>query len=535
MQTSQSINKRLTLLIVMFSTVVTLFITAFQLYSDFLVATDNIKVSQQYIFTSYKDALEESLWVLNNELIESQINGIISIPDISYVRIEDTTEEYWEQGVPKDKHVLEQRLSLEYSYINQKAILLGHLIIQSDLWVVYNALIDKALVILLSNGLKTFIVAGFIIYLVKTLVTEPLNQMSEYFKAYQFQRDNPPMIIQRKAANDDEIDFMVTMVNRMCNELSESYGSVLESKHQLAQALEEKQVLLEREIEFKQGLELKVKERTQELEDALNELRDTQATMVENEKMASLGSLVAGVAHEINTPLGVSITSSSFASSEINQILKDYEEGKLQERTFGDAMRNVHQSMEILSANLERAALLVASFKQVAVDQTNETVSQFNIKDHIEKLLVSLSHELRIRNVEVDFDCDDSINVTSYASAYIQIFTNLITNSLNHGFDNWEHEKRIVIDISKQQESMLIDYRDTGRGVDESVKDKIFDPFITTKQGSGGTGLGANIIYNTVCQRLKGKIQYIDEEKRGAHFVITLPLKLDNSTDNDPH
>lgn len=535
MRTSQSIDKRLTLLIVMFSTVVTLFITAFQLYSDFLVATESIKVSQQYIFTSYKNALEESLWVLNIELIESQINGIISIPDISYVRIEDTAGEYWQQGVLKDRHVLEQKMSLEYSYINQKAILLGHLIIQSDLWGVYNALIDKALVILLSNGLKTFIVAGFIIYLVKALVTEPLNQMSDYFKAFQFQQENPPMVIQRKAANDDEIDFMVTMVNRMCNELSESYSSVLESKHQLAQALEEKQVLLEREIEFKQGLELKVKERTQELEDTLNELRETQATMIENEKMASLGALVAGVAHEINTPLGISITSSSFASNEINQLLKDYEDGKLSSSTFVEAMQNVHQSMEILSANLERAALLVASFKQVAVDQTNETVSQFNIKEHIEKLILSLSHELRVRNVDIDFDCDDSLNVTSYASAYIQIFTNLITNSLNHGFDNWEHEKRIVIDISKQQEGMLIDYRDTGRGVDESVKDKIFDPFITTKQGSGGTGLGANIIYNTVCQRLKGKIQYIDEEKPGAHFVITLPLILDDSTDNDPH
>lgn len=521
---NQSINKRLAFRIIMFSTFVTLFITAFQLYSDFLVAKESIKVSQQYIFTSYQDALEESLWVLNNELIQSQINGIISIPDISYVRIEDTTGGVWQLGEVRDRHVLEQSLDLEYAYIDQKAIHLGQLVVQSDLWVVYNSLIDKALVILLSNGLKTFIVAGFIIYLVNVLVTEPINKMSSYLKQYQFKQINPPMIIERPAANDDEIDFMIDIVNRMCSELSSSYITVVESRRQLAQALADKQVLLEQEIEFKQGLELMVQERTKELEETLIELKETQSTMIENEKMASLGALVAGVAHEINTPLGVSITSSSFASNQIEQIMEDFEQGKLQSSAFAQSMENILRSMKILNTNLDRAAVLVSSFKQVAVDQTSESTYKFYFKDHLEKLIISLSHELHKHEVSVEIHCDEGLQVDSYPSAYIQIFTNLITNSINHGFEDWQGEKLIVIEVSTQHDHLVIDYRDSGRGVPDSIKGKLFDPFVTTKRGTGGTGLGANIVYNTVSQRLHGKIECLYDVEQGAHFVVTIPL-----------
>ncbi|KHT47378.1 hypothetical protein RJ47_00645 [Vibrio sinaloensis] len=534
MNIGQSINKKLTLQIIMFSTLVTLFVTAFQLYSDFLVARESIEVSQKYIFTSYKDAMEESIWVLNSELIESQINGIISIPDISYVRIEIEGGKHWERGEPKDEHILEQTLNLEYSYINQKAIYLGRLIVQSDLWVIYNSLIDKALIILLSNGFKTFIVAAFIIYLVNTLVTKPLNQMSAYFKQYRFKHDNPPMVIDRKAANDDEIDFMINIVNRMCSELSQSYGTVIESQRQLAQALTDKQLLLEQEIKFKEDLELMVQERTKELEATLLELQDTQATMIESEKMASLGNLVAGIAHEINTPLGISITSSSFASTEINQIMKDFEEGKLESSTFSESMKSISQSFDILNTNLQRAAILVSSFKQIAVDQTDESSCQFFIKEHVDKLVVSLSHELRKYGVSVKVNCCEGLQIESYSGAYIQVFTNLITNSLKHGFEDWQHEKTITISIVQQQNDLVIDYQDTGRGVPESVRGKVFEPFVTTKRGTGGTGLGANIIYNIVSQKLQGKIECLYDLEQGAHFLLTIPLNP-LSVSHTPH
>lgn len=526
MMSSQSINSRLTIRIVMFSSFVTIFITAFQLYSDYVVAKESIQVSQKYIFTSYKDALETSLWVLNSDLIESQINGIISIPDISYVRIESSSGENWELGVKQEEHILQQSLSLKHAYIDQKYITIGKLIVQSDLWLIYNNLIDKALLILLSNGLKTFIVAGFIIYLVNSLVTQPLNEMRKYLKEFQFQQNNPPMIIKRTAANDDEIDFMIATVNRMCLELSSSYAIVVESQKQLARALDDKQVLLEQETRFKEDLEVMVKERTQKLEDTLLELKATQASMIESEKMASLGALVTGVAHEINTPLGICITSSSFVSSEVEQILRNYEAGELQESTFTESMSNISKSVELLVSNLQKSALLVSSFKQVAVDQSDRSISKFFIKEHLDKLMLSLSHELSKHYAEVEVKCDDKLAIESYPSAYIQIFTNMVSNSLNHGFENWDKERRILINIYKHDADLIIDYRDTGKGIPEDVKGRVFEPFVTTKRGIGGTGLGANIIYNTVSQLLHGKIECCDENTVGARFIITVPLDV---------
>tara|TARA_Y100001960_G_scaffold189793_1_gene198896 strand:- start:2212 stop:3186 length:975 start_codon:yes stop_codon:yes gene_type:complete len=323
----------------------------------------------------------------------------------------------------------------------------------------------------------------------------------------------------------------------MCSELSQSYGTVIESRRQLAQALAEKQVLLEQEIKFKEDLELMVQERTKELEATLLELKETQATMIENEKMASLGNLVAGVAHEINTPLGISITSSSFASTEIDHIIKDYEEGKLEASVFTESMKSVSESFDILNTNLQRAALLVSSFKQIAVDQTDESAYQFFIKEHVEKLVVSLSHELRRKGVTVDVICNEGLKIESYTSAYIQIFTNLITNSIKHGFEDWDREKLITISIYEELNDLIIDYRDTGRGIPESVKGKVFEPFVTTKRGTGGTGLGANIIYNIVSQRLNGKIECLYDVEQGAHFLLTIPLNLniDSKSTHEVH
>jgi len=519
----QSINSRLTLRIILFSSVVTVFITGVQLYSDYLIAKESINVSQQYIFTSYQDALETSLWVLNNELIQSQINGIISIPDISYVRIEGDGET-WELGRKKTEHILEQSLDLKYSYIDQRAVDIGRLVVQSDLWVIYHSLIDKALLILLSNGLKTFIVAGFIIYLVNAIVTQPLNQMSDYLKKFQFQQDNPPMKLNRAIANDDEIAFMISIINKMCSELNSSYGDVLESRRQLAKALDEKQVLLEQEIRFKEDLEVMVSERTQELESTLITLKETQASMVENEKMASLGNLVSGVAHEINTPLGICITSSSYIAGQVDDLLKNHRDGTLNEAIFTDSMDSINKSIELLSANLQRSAVLVSSFKQVSVDQGDQSIYRFFIRDHIDKLVISLSHELMKHHVDVNIQCDEDLTIESYPSAYVQIFTNLITNSIAHGFENWESERSIYIRISKNEAELVIDYRDTGKGIPDSVKGKVFEPFVTTKRGVGGTGLGGNIVFNTVTQLLQGKIECCYDVDVGAHFMITVPL-----------
>ncbi len=519
----RSINKRLAIKIVMFSSAVTIFITAFQLYTDYILDKNNINSSQEYIFSSYRGALETSLWVLNNELIESQVNGIISIPNITYVQIVSKDGDIWKSGVSLDKHIIEQSVILKHNYVGGKVLDIGTLTVQSDLSVIYRKLLNKASLILISNGLKTFFVAGFIIYLVSRLVTKPLNQMSKYFREYQFNKTNPPMVIERSKKYGDEIDFLVNIVNTMCSELTRSYHVLIDSKKQLAEALEDRQNLLEQEIRYKENLEAMVSDRTAKLESTLEDLKAAQKSIVEQEKMASLGGLVGGVAHEINTPLGISITASSFLENQVESLSAKFESGNLTRAKFSSSMDDILESISILNSNLQRAEVLVSSFKQVAVDQSDQSYYRFSFKEHLEKLVVSLSHELKVHEAKINIQCDDELIIESYPSGYVQIFTNLITNSLRHGFDDWNGERCIFISISQETDNLVIDYRDTGRGISKKVIGRIFEPFVTTKRGQGGTGLGGNIIYNIITQLLKGTIEHIEDAEVGARFIITVP------------
>ena len=148
--------------------------------------------------------------------------------------------------------------------------------------------------------------------------------------------------------------------------------------------------------------------------------------------MASLGSLVGGVAHEINTPRGISVTATSFIDEKVNVLQTGFETGKLSKTQFSGAIESLKESAQILTANLSRAEQLVSSFKQVAVDQSSESVYPFNVKENLEKVLLSLSHELKVAKVSVEVDCPDNIHIESYPSCYIQIYTNLIANSIRH-------------------------------------------------------------------------------------------------------
>ncbi|MBD1556236.1 PAS domain S-box protein [Vibrio sp. S9_S30] len=281
-------------------------------------------------------------------------------------------------------------------------------------------------------------------------------------------------------------------------------------------------------------LEQKVKDRTRSLEqanhelsDTLSKLEETQESLIEAEKMASLGSLVGGVAHEINTPLGISVTATSFIDEKINVLKTGFETGKLSKAQFSGAIESLKESAHILTSNLSRAEQLVSSFKQVAVDQSSESVYPFYVKENLEKVLLSLSHELKVARVSVEVDCPDNIHIESYPSCYIQIYTNLIANSIRHGFDEWSGDRNIFIHVSTDEDNLIIRYKDTGQGVDDAILKRIFEPFITTKRGKGGSGLGAHIIYNIVNQLLKGKIECTSERGHGAEFVISVPLQLD--------
>ena len=282
-------------------------------------------------------------------------------------------------------------------------------------------------------------------------------------------------------------------------------------------------------MQLNDQLEDKVSTRTaaltksnQQITKTLEQLKYTQQTLVESEKMASLGGLVAGVAHEINTPIGISVTAASFLQDEIDTLKSKLNDNSLTRSYVEKLIERITESGRLLHNNLHRAANLISSFKQVAVDQSSEACYSFKLSENINQVVTSLKHKLKQLPCQVHISCPEDLTILSFPGSFSQIYSNLIINSLIHGFENWQEECDIYIDIVDQGEMLLIDYRDTGRGIPDDISGRIFDPFVTSKRGTGGSGLGTHIIYNIVKQLLKGDIQYVAEEK-GAHFKIQVP------------
>ena len=256
----------------------------------------------------------------------------------------------------------------------------------------------------------------------------------------------------------------------------------------------------------------------------VEQLKRTQQTLVESKKMASLGSLVAGVAHEINTPIGISVTAASALQEEVSTLKQELEVDQLSRAHLDTFICQFTESSKLLSNNLKRAADLISSFKQVAVDQSSESCYSFNLKENVEQVVTSLKHKIKQSNTTVEIVCPNDLSIYSFPGSFVQIYSNLIINSIIHGFHEWSGDRHIFIDIELQGSTLVIDYRDTGKGVSDDVSDRIFDPFVTSKKGAGGSGLGTHIVYNIVSQLFKGDIEYMVEEK-GAHFIMEIPYR----------
>ncbi len=291
--------------------------------------------------------------------------------------------------------------------------------------------------------------------------------------------------------------------------------------------------LKEVQLEFKllnEQLEQKVRERTSSLEEsnlqltkAVTELKQTQDILVESEKMASLGELVAGVAHEVNTPIGVCVTAASFLQEQTDIFEQQFKDKKLTEEDVNAFIECLNDSSDILANSLTRASELIKSFKQVAVDQSSEASYNFNMAENLGQVIASLHHKLKKAHCEVVVECEKDLNLTSFPGSFVQIYSNLIINSIIHGFEDWEGEKKIYIEIKRNGDHVYIDYRDTGRGLDAEIADRIFDPFVTSKRGLGGSGLGTHVVYNLVVQLLRGKIDCDAAVNEGVRFHIVIP------------
>ena len=276
----------------------------------------------------------------------------------------------------------------------------------------------------------------------------------------------------------------------------------------------------QRLIEANQTLEQKVIDRTAELEAA-------QEKLVESEKMAALGNLVAGIAREVNTPLGIALTSVSNCKEELKGIYRDFENDELTEQGFKDFEAICSEGLNLAETSLMRAANLVQDFKRTSADQTSLEIEEIALDEYIPRVCNPLKPMLRKEQVELSIDVTPNLVITTCPGIIAQLLTNLISNAQRHAFGPSVNNdvNRVSVSCSKNAKGIVISVQDNGKGIPEALHKKVFEPFYTTARDKGGTGLGLNILYNLVRQKFNGEIDLTSTLGEGTKVTVCIPVE----------
>jgi len=366
-----------------------------------------------------------------------------------------------------------------------------------------------------------------LIYILMQILFRPFDKVLYLIKNSITHKDNNTGIIEVEQINYDrknEFTPIIEELNKVYEQVSSYLQEISLSNENLKKSQDEINQLNE-DLEDKVELRTKqLEDKTQEVLTSLEQLKNTQKQLVEQEKNASLGRLVAGVAHEINTPLGVCIMSASFMASKLNKLNEKFESGTLSKKYFKTCYLELSESANILSNNLKRASDLVTSFKEVAVDQSSNEFRSFKLCEYLSKIMRSIQPKLTQKNINLKliFEGDD-FEIHSNPGAISQVLTNVIDNALIHGFENYDSGK-ITVTATREAKHISLAISDNGNGMNQETLKCIFDPFFTTTRHTGTTGLGMHIVYNLVIQQLNGEIECESKLGEGTIVLFKLPI-----------
>jgi signal transduction histidine kinase len=262
----------------------------------------------------------------------------------------------------------------------------------------------------------------------------------------------------------------------------------------------------------------------QELSSTIAGLHHTRDELTQSEKMASLGRLVSGFAHELNTPIGIAVGSASALQEQAHKVKWLLEQEEVNVDDLISSINSIDQGFDLTLSNLERAGNLINSFKRTAIDQTVSEATFFNVSEVIQDTLNTLRNQFKKTAINLHVSCPNDLTVVSFAGALEQILTNLLMNSLIHGFDEGKQAGEIHMQVELQGDRLQLCYTDNGRGIAAEHLEKIFEPFFTTHRSHGGTGLGAYICYNLITVQLKGSIHCESTLGNGVTFHINYPV-----------
>lgn len=511
-----NLTKRLLLYILLCSIFVSICSTLVQLYASF--EDDLILLEQRFdnIKKSYIPSIASSLWNFNKPLVAQQIQGIVDLPDISYVII-DNDFDYQQQFGDTDLTAKKfEKFPIVFDNIK-----VGHLKVYANYQDIYQRLWQQAGFILTTEFVKVFIVAFFIILIVDKLIMRHLLKITHYAQALASDNLDQALILSNRPAKEDELDYLVDAINDMRIKLKEEIAKLEEAENAL--------LALNGELEVKvHDRTAKLEKNNKQLQHLLDSLTLAQDQLVQSEKMASLGQLVAGVAHEVNTPLGICVTSISALKEKIETLQQAVENNQLSKSFLNNTLNLLMEYEEIIERSLNKSVELICSFKSVAVEQHTDPEMNINLHQHVYDVVNTVKTLFKQKKYHINIIVDKELALLTYPSAWNQILTNFLMNSHRHGFENC-YEGEISITFTENNGYLTLLYTDNGKGVSDKVKKRIFDPFVTTKRGQGGSGLGLNIVFNLVNSKLGGTISLL-ESKKGVNFQVKVPIKKAKNT-----
>lgn len=393
---------------------------------------------------------------------------------------------------------------------------LGSLEITVDTYYYGRHFIDRAWITMASTLFYALTLTITFLLAFYLLVTRPLNSVIQSIQQVDVDAPEKTRLIEPYGHDDDEIGLLTRLTNVQLEAISSSLDQTRKAEEKLKQ--------------HSDNLETMVFERTRALSESLEQLQAAQAQLIESEKLAALGGLVAGVAHEVNTPLGIAVTAGSVLEESLDEMQKQFDEKTMTAESLQQHIQTSHDSYQMLNSNIKRATKLIADFKMTAVDQLSEKRSEFKVAGVVSALITSLHPETKKIPVSPELECPNDLTMVGLPGALTQVLSNLIVNSIRHAFDHVPNHK-IQIKIRLEKEHILIDYHDNGVGVPEEMQQRIFEPFFTTKRGQGGSGLGLNIVYNLVTRKLLGRLEFSSTVGTGVIFKLILPATIPNTSD----
>ena len=517
----------------------TLIVTGVHIAVEYQDAKNEVQSVLEASEQTFHDILATDLWNYDLDQLNITAESIKRLPDITGIEVKGAEGTVlFSSGKTLDKTIQQDGLFWHQftlvKTMNDENTDLGVVRLYSDRSVIINSIRSGVYTLAINAVIKTLALVVLVTIIFRKLLTLPLGLLARH--ADSIDPDNAVFNRIDIAKNtDDELGLVQNALNGMMEKTADTIKKLDTVNRELEQRVVERTEKLNRTVNQldieRATLKEEVATRQQSeaaLEQSLEDLKRAQGQLIESEKLASLGGLVAGVAHEINTPVGLSLTGISHFEHMVEDIDKLFQAGELEEDDFSRFTKDSRELAKTIHVSLARAANLVKSFKQVAVDQSSEEIREFDILEYLEETMTSMNSQLKQSNVNFEVVCNEQIlMMTSYPGSWAQIFTNLIQNTLIHAYDK-DQTGQVTLTFAKRADSLVLEFKDDGKGMSTQTIEKIFDPFFTTNRANGGSGLGMNIIYNIVTQKLSGTITVESEVGQGSSFYITIPIKLAN-------